>query len=137
MASRQRARNSSSLIAVWATPIRVTSGARAPSAARRPIAGSSFRAVRSPEAPKINNAHGGVRPVRPLDAETAASAVVDIPTFVTYLGYEHELSLRRRALQQFVGAPSVGQRQPLRDDRVNLVRPEQFEQRPEILPVPL
>ena len=77
MACRHRARNSSSVIAVRATPIRATSGASAPSAPRR----RSLRAVRSPEAPKITSAQGGVRPGTAAGAGNAASAVVETANF--------------------------------------------------------
>src|SRR5262245_24329109 len=53
------------------------------------------------------------------------------------LRYEHELSLRRRALEQFVRATRIAERQALRDDRVDLALTEQLEQRAEILPEPI
>jgi hypothetical protein len=43
------------------------------------------------------------------------------------LRHEYELSLRRRALEQLVGAPRLGERQPLGHDRMDLALAEQLE----------
>src|SRR5437763_2471480 len=50
---------------------------------------------------------------------------------------EHELSGRRRALQQLVRAAHFGERQALRHDRLDLAATKQPEQREEVLPKPL
>ena len=52
-------------------------------------------------------------------------------------GYEHQLSRRRRALEPFVRATSVGQRQALRDNRMDLACTEQLQQSEEVLPEPI
>src|SRR5438046_449366 len=51
--------------------------------------------------------------------------------------HEHELSLRRRALEQLVRAARISERHALRDDRVDLALTEQPEQRAEVLAEPL
>ena len=53
------------------------------------------------------------------------------------LRHEDELALGRRALQQLVRVASLGQRQALRDDRVDLALAKQLEQRPEVLAEPI
>jgi hypothetical protein len=53
------------------------------------------------------------------------------------LWHEHELSLRGRAFEQLVRAASLGQRQALGHDRVDLAHTQQLEQRAEVLPEPL
>jgi hypothetical protein len=80
--------------------------------------------VKSPEAPKITSAHGGVRPGTAVEAENAASAVVETANF---LWHEYEFSLRCRAFQKLVRTTSIGQRQAFGDDRVDLVGTEQLE----------
>src|SRR4029450_3455754 len=50
---------------------------------------------------------------------------------------ENQFSLRRRSLQQFVCAAGFCERQALGDDRVDLVRTEQLQQREEVLPEPV
>jgi hypothetical protein len=52
------------------------------------------------------------------------------------LWHEHELSLRRGAFEHLVRAASLGERQALGHDRVDLVLTEQLEQSEEILPEP-
>src|SRR6476660_123694 len=129
MAARQRARKLSSPSAVRATPTRVIPGANASSAASWPRAGSSLRRVRSPEAPKITNVHGGVRPL---------AALADSADFLSpALWQEDELPLLRRGLEQLVREMRLGERQALCHDRVDLARTRQVEQRLEILAEPL
>ena len=50
------------------------------------------------------------------------------------LRHEHQLSRRRRLLEQLVRAAGIGQRQALGHYWVNLVRTKQLEQRPEVFP---
>src|SRR4029453_10846485 len=50
--------------------------------------------------------------------------------------HEHELSLRRRALEQLVRAARISERQPLGHDRVKLALTQQLEQHTEVLAEP-
>src|SRR5712691_8270897 len=57
--------------------------------------------------------------------------------FGPWLWHEHELSRRRRALQQLVRAARFGEWQALGHDGVDLATAKQLEQREEVLPEPL
>jgi hypothetical protein len=48
---------------------------------------------------------------------------------------QHQLALLRRVLEEFVGATSLGQRQALGHNRVDLPTTKQVEQRAKIFPV--
>ena len=50
------------------------------------------------------------------------------------VGNEYESSRRRRALQEFVRAARIRERQPLRDDPLDLATMKQLERREEVLP---
>src|SRR6266545_7472559 len=64
-------------------------------------------------------------------------SVDELATCGPYNRHQRELSLRSRALEQLVSSTSVGQRQALGHDRVDLVLTEQLDQRTEVVPVPI
>ena len=66
-----------------------------------------------------------------------ASSIVIMSSPPKSVAARGRVSLRRRALEQLVGAPRIGQRQRLGHHRVDLVPAEQLEQHGEVLPEPL
>ena len=80
----------------------------------------------------------------PVELQRAQPALLDqherrapSASLLVGLWHEHKFSLIRRALEHLVRTTSVGERQTLGHDRMDLALTQQLEQRPEVRPEPI